>query len=138
MKIAFAVLIITIFTAGCVTAIQNDSPVDYDSSPSHQNTGDGQLIAVAIQETPPNATIVNHSDKRVQTNDYLRKVVREAVNESGKAIVEVPEKDVEDVKQDLETLPMYSIEESDGDKYDWGYYIQYKKTTVRVQFAILE
>lgn len=93
-------------------------------------------MAQVVSKAPPNATVVHYSNDSVQTNQYLRKVVRKAVNESGEGVVTVPEKDVKRTKSDLRDLPVYTPPESSD--YEWGCYIRYDQTVVRVEFGVLE
>jgi hypothetical protein len=128
----FIVLLVAISASGCITSIQDGSPT------SHDDTGDGEFVALTSSDSPPNATVVDYSDERIQANKYLTEVVRKAVDNSGKGVVAVPEEKVKETKRDLQKIPRYTVNESNSTNYDWGYYIRYKQTVVRVQFAVLE
>lgn len=132
MKRSGVALAVLVVLAGCSSVLQDGPDTSID------DTGDGQFTADVVPESPPNATVVNYSDERVQANEYLREVVREAVNESADGYVGVPDADVEETKTDLEALPLYTIEESEESDYHWGYYVRYEGTVVRVVFAVLD
>ncbi|WP_157971764.1 hypothetical protein [Halorussus litoreus] len=127
--VALAVLVVL---AGCSGALHEQPDTSID------DTGDGQFTGEVVPEAPPNATAVNYTDERVQANEYLREVVRKAGNESADGYVGVPDSAVEETKADLAELPLYTIEESESSEYDWGYYVRYEGTVVRVVFAVLD
>lgn len=134
-NVALVALVVITFTVGCTTI--QDGTTEPTQTNLYDDTGDGELIAVPVSDAPPNGTVVNYSDERIR-NEYLRKAVRRAANRSQKVVVAVPERDVNETKQDLDELPLYSINESSSSDYDWGYYVRYERTVVRVQFAVLE
>ncbi|WP_132058859.1 hypothetical protein [Halorussus amylolyticus] len=132
IPIAALAVVVALSVAGCTTGLQ-----DEPDTTSEVSTGDGQFTAEVVPEAPPNATAVNYSDDRVQANEYLRTAVSEAVNGSGSAVVTVPARNVEETKADIGSLPLYTLEEVSGE-YDWGHYVEYEGTAVRVVFAVLD
>jgi len=133
--IAVVVLAVAVSASGCLTGQPTASPLD--GSESNASTGDGEITAEVVSEPPPNATVVDFSDDRVQANSYLQEAVREAVNESGRAVVTVPKSEVGKMKADRERLPGYFPEEGSSSEYESGYYVAYDETVVHVAFAIL-
>lgn len=118
-----------LLTAGCTGA--------FGSFGGSSAGGDGEFHAVAVSEAPPNATVVPYDDDRVAENEYLQRAVRQAANRS-EAVVTVPEADVERTKAGVNELPLYTLNQSSSTEYEWGYYVRYERTVVRVEFAVLD
>lgn len=129
-------ILVVVAISGCVANVVNESSTN-DSS-NHASTGDGEITAEIVSDVPPNATVVKYSDQRVQENDYLQRAIRKAVEESGRAVIIVPENKVGKMKHDREQLPGYVPEEGSSNGYSSGYYFEYNQTVVRVEFAILD
>lgn len=121
---AFALLVMIVAGAGCAAPI----------SESNEPGGDGVLFAEVVEETPPNASITPYDNASIQDSTYLGEAIREAVDsDDGAAVVTVPQTDVDDVKTDLYTLPLY-VPES-GSEYRHGYYVSFGDVVV-IEFVI--
>ncbi|WP_135828112.1 hypothetical protein [Halorussus halobius] len=133
--IAVVVLAVAVSGSGCLTGQPTASPLD--GGESSASTGDGEITAEVVSDAPPNATVVDFGDDRVRANSYLREAVREAVNESGRAVVTVPKSEVGKMKADRERLSGYFPDDDSSGEYESGYYVEYDGTVVRVEFAVL-
>lgn len=118
---------IMISVPGCLGVI-------YDTSDNRE----GVFIAEVVPEAPPNSTTINYSDERIQRNKYLVEAVQKAANQSGPVFITVPSEKIQETKEDVQGLPMYTVEDASFSDYEWGYYIRYNDVTVRVIFEILD
>lgn len=119
-------ILLLIIISGCLTMGQNNQ---------QPTGGEGEIAAETVARTPSNATSVDYNQS-VAENEYLRRAVQQAVSNSTRVIVTVPENRVNETKRNLQQLPMHTMDEAESG--NWGYYIHYQNEIVRLTFAILD
>ena len=86
----------------------------------------GYIEAEAVEDAPPNATVVNASHSAIANATPIQEAVREAVRTDGNATVEFTRRENRNVSAGFDGIP----------RHDSGWYVRYDGQVVRLVYAV--
>jgi hypothetical protein len=94
--------------------------------------GGGDVYATPVVVAPSNATTVSFNESAVAEGEVLRRLLDDAIAENG-TVESLERESVLDVRDALDDLPHF-----DGDDGEFGYYVRYRGTVLRVRLLLHE
>lgn len=105
-------------------------PPETATTDGPMTVGGGDVYATPVAAPPANATVVAFNESTAAESDVLRRILQVAVAEDG-TVESFDRERAVDVRDALDALPQY-----DGDDGEFGYYVQYRGTVLRIRLLL--